>query len=79
VSDELRKKNPDAPSYPPALMLILDVTMRWSSTHQMMRRSLFFFYQGMVSSNPLPIGCALQYEAEINNFVTLHANRDLGL
>jgi len=42
-----------------------------------MCRSLFFFYQGMVSSNPLPIGRALQYEAEINNFVTLCTNRDL--
>jgi len=27
--------------------------------------------------NPFPIGCALQYKAEINNFVTLCENQDL--
>ena len=43
----------------------------------MMRKSISFL-SGIISSNPLPIiGRALQYEAEINNFVTLRANRDL--
>ena len=31
----------------------------------------------MILSNPLPIGCALQYEAEINTFVMHRANQDL--
>jgi hypothetical protein len=75
VSDELHKKNPDAPSYPPALMLILDISTCWSSTHQMMHKSLFFL-SDLISSNLLPIiiGYALQYEAKINIFVMLQAN-----
>jgi len=55
-------------------MLILDVPTRWSSTHQMMRKS---FLWGVVLLNLFTIGRALQYKAEINNFITLHANRDL--
>ena len=55
-------------------MLILDVPTRWSSTHQMMRKS---FLWDVVLLNSSPIGHALQYKSEINNFVTLHANRDL--
>ena len=31
----------------------------------------------MILSNLLPIGCALQYEAKINNFITLHTNQNL--
>ncbi|KAF8224477.1 hypothetical protein L208DRAFT_1511456, partial [Tricholoma matsutake] len=50
VSDELCKKNPDAPSYPLALMLILDVLTCWSSTHQMMHKSTFC----LISSNLIP-------------------------
>lgn len=77
MSDELRKRNPDAPRYPPALMLILDVSTRWSSTHQMMRKVSLIVLWNWNLSNSLPIGRALQYEAEINTFVALRANRDL--
>jgi len=55
-------------------MLILDVPTHWSSTHQMMHKS---FLWDVVLLNSSPIGHALQYESEINNFVTLCANRDL--
>jgi hypothetical protein len=51
VSDELRKKNPNATSYPPALMLILDVSTRWSSTHQMMRKPFFFVGHDVIKTN----------------------------
>ncbi|KAF8224542.1 hypothetical protein L208DRAFT_1310729, partial [Tricholoma matsutake] len=53
VSDELCKKNPNAPSYPLALMLILDVSTHWSSTHQMMHKSTFCLWK-LISSNPIP-------------------------
>jgi len=35
------------------------------------------FLWGVVLLNLFTIGRALQYKAEINNFITLHANRDL--
>ena len=57
-------------------MLILDVPTCWSSTHQMMCK--YFLWDVVdILLNSFPIGHALQYESEINNFVTLHANRDL--
>jgi hypothetical protein len=57
-------------------MLILDVKTRWSSTHQMMRKSLNFVarsrYHSLLIHN---IGRALQFQNEIDDFVG--RNRDL--
>ena len=59
-------------------MLILDVSMHWSSTHQMICKSiLYIFIWCDLLSNQLPIGRALKYEGEINTFVVLHENQDL--
>jgi hypothetical protein len=72
------QENPNALSYDPALMLILDVSMHWSSTHQMMHELiLYIFVWCDLLSNQLPIGCALKYEGEINTFVVLCENQDL--
>jgi hypothetical protein len=43
VADLLQKKTPDAERPPAALMLILDVRTRWSSTHQMMSKRFNIF------------------------------------
>jgi hypothetical protein len=56
------------------LMLILDVKTRWSSTHQMMRKSLSFVRQSC-SLSIHNTGRALQYQTEIDDFVG--RNRDL--
>jgi hypothetical protein len=58
-----------------AKMLILDVKMRWSSTHQMLRLSLIYsqIIQPLDDMNPmLPFahtGRALDYQEQINNYV----------
>ena len=73
VADSLRKKNPNATTYELALMLILDVKTRWSSTYQMMRKFLTFSL--MLFQTHIKLGHALRYKTEINMFVML--NQDL--
>jgi hypothetical protein len=77
-SSKLHKKKPDTLSYNPTLMLILDVLMHWSSTHQMIYKSILYIFVGCdLLSNQLPIGYTLKYEGEINTFVVLCENQDL--
>jgi hypothetical protein len=78
VSSKLCKKNPNALSYNPALMLILDVSTHWSFTHQMMHKLiLYIFVWCDLLSNQLPIGYTLKYKGKINTFVVLHENQNL--
>jgi hypothetical protein len=57
-------------------MLILDVKTRWSSTHQMMREFKLFISCQLLSPIMVKnIGCALEFQKEIDDFVG--CNRDL--
>ena len=56
-----------------ALMLILDVKTRWSSTHQMLRKqALLVIHQLLIT---LSVGRALDYRSVIDDFVA--KNKDL--
>ena len=58
----------------PALMLILDVKMRWSSTHQMLHK-----FEAILNRTDLRLiscflGHALDYRQSVNSFVHLHTD-----
>jgi hypothetical protein len=56
----------------PALMLILDVKTRWSSTHQMLREFVLLNQTNLI---PCFLGRALDYRQSVHSFV--HSHTDL--